>query len=108
MGGTAATIQAEVSSDSIAVSKFYASCRGVYPDGRSCGVTVTGFNPRAAAGIGGGCAFTIEEHGDIGGIPTELTIRGSLDAGSCRVSGSYELQAGSCCSSRGNWSASKS
>jgi len=107
IGGTAPTVRVEVSDGAIFFADFYCSCRGVYPDGRGCGATVTGFNPRVSGAIGGNCQFTVALSEPLDGVPTDLKIHGSLDAATCKVSGTYEFDHGTCCRDSGSWSATR-
>lgn len=106
IGGTASAVRAQISGRTISIDDFYASCRGVYPDSRFCGLTVIALD-RVPAAIGGNCQFTVRSHGTHEGVPVDVQVLGSLDTESCRLSGTFDYDYGSCCSSSGTWGATR-
>ena len=102
MGGTAYPVTGQLNGQMVSFHNFVAACRGTYPDGRSCGYS--GGRLDATVALSGDCQFTLEAR-DVNDSAT-LKISGSLDSESCSLSGTFDLDYGSCCGESGSWSAS--
>jgi len=102
MGGTAYPVSGQLNGEMVSFRNFVASCRGTYPDSRPC--SYSGGKLDATVALGGDCQFTLEAR-DVDD-PATLKISGSLDPESCELSGTFDLNYGSCCWEGGTWTAS--
>jgi hypothetical protein len=94
---------ARVEGGTITIDDFFAACTGIYPDNRPCGEGVSGFDPPESVALNNSCQFTLRAQEGL----VELTINGSVDPDTCRASGTYHFQYGSCCGRNGTWSAAR-